>query len=148
LREAELRNRVRSRCSGEQYDSDLGLYYLRARYYNPNTGRFMSRDPEAGHIKDPASLHKYLYAGGDPVNLIDPTGRNPLMELAGRLALVAAKQPAFYRALLACSAFGAALGVVLGYGFAGQDAPPAAVIGLASTAALCLVNLLVALVTP
>lgn len=33
---------------GEQYDSDLGLYYLRARYYNPLTGRFMSRDPEEG----------------------------------------------------------------------------------------------------
>ena len=31
---------------GEQYDSDLGLYYLRARYYNPITGRFMSRDPK------------------------------------------------------------------------------------------------------
>jgi uncharacterized protein RhaS with RHS repeats len=30
---------------GEQYDSDLGLYYLRARYYNPLTGRFLSRDP-------------------------------------------------------------------------------------------------------
>lgn len=30
---------------GEQFDSDLGLYYLRARYYNPITGRFMSRDP-------------------------------------------------------------------------------------------------------
>jgi RHS repeat-associated protein len=29
---------------GEQYDPDLGLYYLRARYYNPVTGRFMSRD--------------------------------------------------------------------------------------------------------
>jgi RHS repeat-associated protein len=33
---------------GEQYDSDLGLYYLRARYYNPATGRFLSRDPENG----------------------------------------------------------------------------------------------------
>jgi RHS repeat-associated protein len=32
---------------GEQFDPDLGLYYLRARYYNPATGRFMSRDPEA-----------------------------------------------------------------------------------------------------
>jgi RHS repeat-associated protein len=32
---------------GEQYDSDLGLYYLRARYYNPATGRFLSRDPQA-----------------------------------------------------------------------------------------------------
>jgi len=59
---------------GEQYDSDLGLYYLRARYYNPATGRFLSRDPEDGYAKDPASLHKYLYAGGDPVNMIDRPG--------------------------------------------------------------------------
>ncbi len=68
---------------GEQYDSDLGLYYLRARYYNPNTGRFMSRDPEAGNSFNPATLHKYLYAGGDPVNRLDPTGRlfeNALIE--------------------------------------------------------------------
>ena len=60
---------------GEQYDQDLGLYYLRARYYNPNTGRFLSRDPEDGIPTDPATLHKYDYAGGDPVNAIDPTGR-------------------------------------------------------------------------
>ena len=36
---------------GEQYDSDLGLYYLRARYYNPATGRFLSRDPLEGRPK-------------------------------------------------------------------------------------------------
>jgi RHS repeat-associated protein len=60
---------------GEQYDPDLGLYYLRARYYNPATGRFLSRDPEDGKAKVPASLHKYLYAFGDPVNRIDPRGR-------------------------------------------------------------------------
>ena len=64
-----------SNYRGEQYDSDLGLYFLRARYYNPNTGRFMSRDPEDGIPTDPRSLHKYLYAGGDPVNAMDPTGR-------------------------------------------------------------------------
>ncbi len=60
---------------GEQFDPDLGLYYLRARYYNPITGRFMGRDPEDGDYSDPATLHKYVYAGGDPVNLADPTGR-------------------------------------------------------------------------
>jgi RHS repeat-associated protein len=63
------------RYRGEQYDSDLGLYYLRARYYNPLTGRFVSRDPEDGDPTDPKTLHKYLYAGGDPVNALDPTGR-------------------------------------------------------------------------
>ena len=61
---------------GEQYDSDLGLYYLRARYYNPSTGRFMSRDPEDHPLTDIRELHKYLYVGGDPVNWADPTGRS------------------------------------------------------------------------
>jgi RHS repeat-associated protein len=65
---------------GEQYDSDLGLYYLRARYYNPATGRFLSRDPEAGKPIDPKTLHKYLYANGDPINGIDPMGREDLVE--------------------------------------------------------------------
>ena len=60
---------------GEQYDPDLSLYFLRARYYDPATGRFVGRDPEDGIVTDPATLHKYVYAGGDPVNLVDPTGR-------------------------------------------------------------------------
>ena len=67
---------------GEQFDADLGLYYLRARYYNPQTGRFLSRDPEAGKPVAPSTLHKYLYAGGDPINKIDPRGREELLEYA------------------------------------------------------------------
>jgi RHS repeat-associated protein len=65
---------------GEQFDPDLGLYYLRARYYNPITGRFMSRDPENGRRWIPATLHKYLYAQADPVNRRDPSGREALEE--------------------------------------------------------------------
>jgi RHS repeat-associated protein len=61
---------------GEQYDPDLNLYYLRARYFNPLTGRFLSRDPAEGHAIDPQTLHRYLYVGADPVNRIDPSGRN------------------------------------------------------------------------
>jgi RHS repeat-associated protein len=67
---------------GEQFDSDLGLYYLRARYYNPATGRFLSRDPKDGYINVPKTLHKYLYADGDPVNMKDPTGKGALFEAA------------------------------------------------------------------
>jgi RHS repeat-associated protein len=80
LREAEPKNRVRSFCSGEQYDSDLGLYYLRARYYNPATGRFLSIDPLEGNVKDSKTLHKYLYANGDPINRTDPKGREAMAE--------------------------------------------------------------------
>jgi RHS repeat-associated protein len=65
---------------GEQYDPDLDLYYLRARYYNPSTGRFMSRDPDAGNQFNPKSLHKYLYANGDSINRMDATGRAAILE--------------------------------------------------------------------
>ena len=74
---------------GEQYDSDLGLYYLRARYYNPATGRFLSRDPLDGDPTDPQSLHKYLYAGGDPVNRIDPSGRADSIETIFTITVIA-----------------------------------------------------------
>jgi len=63
---------------GEQYDSDLRLYYLRARYLNPLSGRFLTEDPEAGDPKDPISLHRYMYAASDPVDNYDPTGRATL----------------------------------------------------------------------
>jgi len=67
---------------GEQWDPDLSLYYLSARYYNPATGRFMSQDPYGGDVRDPASLHRYRYASGNPVNRIDPSGRDDTTEIA------------------------------------------------------------------
>jgi RHS repeat-associated protein len=60
--------------SGEQFDTGLQQYYLRARYYNPNNGRFNRLDPFAGNNFDPQSLHKYGYAHGDPINGSDPSG--------------------------------------------------------------------------
>src|SRR5262249_30078139 len=61
--------------SGQQFDSALSLYYLRARYYQPSTGRFTARDPSEGDPLAPLTLHKYIYAGCDPVNKSDPSGR-------------------------------------------------------------------------
>ena len=40
----------------------------------------MGRDPEDGDALDPRTLHKYLYAGGDPMNRIDPSGRANLLQ--------------------------------------------------------------------
>ena len=59
-----------------------------ARYYNPATGRFLSRDPEDGGAIDPGSLHKYLYANGDPVNGWDPDGRADEEESGLKFALI------------------------------------------------------------
>ncbi len=59
--------------AGEQFDADLSFYYNRARYLNGSTGRFTSMDSYEGG-SDPASLHKYLYAGSNPVGRIDPSG--------------------------------------------------------------------------
>ncbi len=64
------------RYTGEQWDSDLGMYYLRARYLNPNTGRFWTMDSYEGSPSDPLSLHKYLYVHGNPVNGVDPSGHD------------------------------------------------------------------------
>jgi RHS repeat-associated protein len=60
--------------TGEQWDTDLGMYFLRARYLNPDTGRFHTRDTYEGRNGEPLSLHKYLYANGNPVNGVDPSG--------------------------------------------------------------------------
>ena len=65
---------------GEEWDPDLSLLYLRARYMNPFTGRFLSRDPEDGDYSDPATLHKYTYASSDPVDRVDPSGRASFAE--------------------------------------------------------------------
>jgi len=73
--------------SGERFDQNIGLYHLRARYYNQGTGRFETMDPgrnraccalhlQQEDIFDPRTLHKYVYAANNPVNASDPTGRD------------------------------------------------------------------------
>ncbi len=60
--------------TGEYYDGTSNLYYLRARYMNPATGNFLTMDTYEGSIYDPDTLHKYLYANGNPVTYSDPSG--------------------------------------------------------------------------
>ena len=62
------------RYCGEYYDAETGTIYLRARYYNPSIGRFISRDSFAGKIEDPLSLNLYTYCANNPISLKDPTG--------------------------------------------------------------------------
>lgn len=64
------------RYASQQWDSDLGMYSLRARYYSSGLGRFWTMDTFQGRQTDPLSLHKYLYADDNPVNHRDPSGHD------------------------------------------------------------------------
>jgi RHS repeat-associated protein len=83
--------------SGETQDFDLDMQYLRARYYDQSVGAFASLDPAQGNNYDPRSLHKYAYAGLDPVNGADPSGED--FSLTG---------------LLCSTAIGAIIGAIAG----------------------------------
>ena len=63
-------------------DAETGLYYAKARYYDPATARFTTEDPEAGRDLEPPSLHRYLYAYANPTVFFDPTGRATVEQFA------------------------------------------------------------------
>ncbi len=83
--------------AGEYYDDELDMIYLRARYYNPQIGRFTSLDIEEGEIASPLDMNRYVYCRNNPIKYVDPTGEG---------------------VLLACIIIGAVVGAVAG-GFAG-----------------------------
>ncbi len=62
------------RFAGEQNDPSLGLYYLRARYYNAGVGRFWTRDTAEINPDDPREINRYAYTADNPVNAVDPNG--------------------------------------------------------------------------
>jgi RHS repeat-associated protein len=52
------------------FDSDTGLYYFGYRWYDPDTGRFLCRDP----LREAGGLNLYAYCQNDPINAVDPLG--------------------------------------------------------------------------
>ena len=76
--------------AGEQRDGSTGLDYMRARYYDPSLGRFISKDPFAGFLGDPYSQHDYQYAHANPVRFTDPTGYFSMGDVLGTLNAVGA----------------------------------------------------------
>ncbi|NET24832.1 RHS repeat domain-containing protein [Okeania sp. SIO1I7] len=79
------------RYTGQEFDAELGLYNYRARFYDPRLGRFYAADPKAQFASP------YLYAGNNPIMLVDPDGK-----LAFLIALI----------------IGAAVGAAVGFGVA------------------------------
>lgn len=60
--------------TGHERDSGTGLYYARARFYDPGVGRFLTEDPAEGKADEPPSLHRYSYVRGNPLRWWDPSG--------------------------------------------------------------------------
>lgn len=78
---------------GREYDTETGLYYFRARYYDPRLRRFISVDPDSGSVDIPVTMHPYLFLRNNPVLFNDPFGtrekwKSPftrLIEFPGRV---------------------------------------------------------------
>ncbi len=128
------------RYTGQQWDPDLQLYYLRARYYAPTLGRFWSSDSYEGSPETPASLHKYLYCRASPINGVDPSGHDELIGLvlanslgsvldAGYNGSVGGSGQAIQHALLGVQAGLTADAIILRYVIETIDAGAAGYIG-------------------
>jgi RHS repeat-associated protein len=72
--------------TGHELDSESGLYYAKARYYDPFVGLFLSEDPLLGDPLTPLSLHRYLYAYQNPLVYIDPDGEESISTLIDQAA--------------------------------------------------------------
>ena len=94
------------RYTGEPRDAS-GLTYLRARYYDPSVGRFLTRDSFSGFGAAPLSLNRYSYVANNPTTWSDPSGRHPCIPAAGAGALAGSVVPG------AGTAGGALVGFIL-----------------------------------
>ena len=66
-----------------EWDKEADLYYYRARYYDPQIGRFLQQDPDPGDLGTPISaINRYVYAASSPINITDPTGASWLSDFA------------------------------------------------------------------
>ena len=73
--------------TGGIYDHSTGLYYLNARYYNPEDGRFVTEDTYRGETAKPETGHLYAYCANNPVNYVDPSGHKYDKHAAANYAL-------------------------------------------------------------
>lgn len=73
--------------TNREFDVETGLYFYRARYYDPGRGQFLTEDPDAGDGIEPLSINsKYIYVLNNPTNLTDASGKSPL-KILGAITL-------------------------------------------------------------
>jgi RHS repeat-associated protein len=67
------------RYRGYRYDSEINMYYLNSRYYNPEIGRFINADGLLGELGNIQSTNMYAYCANNPVMYLDPSGEFPIL---------------------------------------------------------------------
>jgi RHS repeat-associated protein len=73
--------------AGGYYDATTGLTKFGNRYYDSTSGRWTQQDSLSGSLSNPQSLNRYVYAGDNPVNTVDPSGQNVCFVVSGWLGL-------------------------------------------------------------
>jgi RHS repeat-associated protein len=80
--------------TGREWDAEIGLYYYRARFFDPQLGRFVSQDPLGFDASD---VNLYRYVGNSPLTMVDPMGQEAAeYSLLSRSGIVAASGVAGY----------------------------------------------------
>jgi RHS repeat-associated protein len=106
---------------GQRYDDATGFYYFGARHYDPELGRFLTADTQVPDPMNPKTLHRYAFAGGNPIRYSDPTGHAWYDWLIGIFVVIAL---VVIGAIITVLTFGAAgppllVGLTLGLAFLG-----------------------------
>ncbi len=91
--------------AGYMYDKEIGMYYLIARYYNPEHGVFLSVDPDPGDEDDPVTMNGYTYGDNNPVMMVDPDGH--AAAIAGVYLIPGLGQAALLATIAVGGAYGA-----------------------------------------
>ena len=113
--------------SGEYFDTDIQHSYHRARWYQPQHGRFNAVDTYAGDLYTPQSLHKYGYAHANPVNGIDPSGLMTLTSVMSNMTIMTIGGSLIGSAIGAAfggakeAIYGFLIGGSIGFGFATKN---------------------------
>ena len=99
--------------TGREFDLEVGIYYYRARYYDPSIGRFLQVDPTKGVYESPQTLNAYIYVLNSPTELIDPNGEFPLALL---LVLVGGAISGGIEAFGAARGGSSTIGILMAFG--------------------------------
>ncbi|WP_054452231.1 RHS repeat-associated core domain-containing protein [Pseudoalteromonas porphyrae] len=119
--------------TGHKFDTDLGLSYMQARYYDPVIGRFYSNDPvdSMGHMARGNPVHgfnRYTYANNNPYTYVDPDGEFGIQIAAiligaviGGATELLTNDNASFSSVARASAVGGAVGLASSLGGVNKD---------------------------